>query len=617
MNAFFEQDPSEPYLSARLYKAYLGATPAPSPYTQFTKQGSLVLMVEIPMAGAWRIRVTDSLFQTKSGVVSVPSSGIYGFQINNVQAGNVRVDLLTHASGAFFRQEPLVVQPSATAGVGIRFVTDPADRKRFVLKHVSVGQGSQATHGFMPLLLGKEAMVRVMLQDSKGEFSPGAPPRDLIFPVRIEYGNPSNGTFSQTVMLRASALPIGTGVVDGTNLPAAIIPGHLIAEGFFLRVKLMDGSGAILDEREAQPWLAKGMFEGRPLVIHPYSIRPPTGGYDYVADPVEFQTKIGRWAAERFPNQGLSVLPVQVVFVRSTRPPWQPPQPDDLLSATLGMMNYLASLQGYTSATQNHIFVGIIDDHYYVSGASGGMASYGRPGVAMHGYNFSDGGNVSGHIFTHEVGHCFGLRHAPSVSGGGIVAGDPDVNYPYSGNGLSSGYAYSPALQFFNREITQNWDHMSYTGPYSNYQRFFSDYNYWQLFNVQLPPFGEPVPVNLSFPQDAQGTFLFGRSETQKLKQWMARNMSEKDICRLGPPMVVGAEGQFLQQASAGLQGNQHLSGFPSMGPASLVPPSKAPPGGSALLGRSGSFECWFHCPHIPIRSQSSRPWLIMTPDAP
>lgn len=588
LDEFYTQDPGEPYTSAKLYKAYIA--PVSSVQTpQHPAYGTAVLMADIPQAGTWRIRVTDPLSQMRSAVVNVPSPGTYGFQVNNVQAGNVRVDLLTHETGDYFRQEPLVLRAGLSGGAGVRFVTNPNDSRRFLIKHLSVGQGTQDELGGFPIMQGKPAMVRVMLQDGKGAFTPGMPPTETPLTLQVEYGSWSTPTQMQNIQLNASAKPIETGTILFSTQPAVQLAGSTVAPGLYIRVKLLNASGSIVDQKELYPTLTQGPT----LVVHPYTIRVANNWtdpyWDYFAGSEDFRQKLLRWVEDRYPTAQIQVATGIWVLIQDQLLQ-RYSAPNRRMKATLDVMNYFASQQGFTSGSQGHIFVGVMDEHYRESGDDSGLAYVGMPGLAMYGYNLDNPTywqERSGYTLVHEMGHVLGLRHAPSDS-----ISDPDYAYPYTG-GRSAGYGYSGISNWFNREILENWDPMTYNGQDSHSQ-FFADYGYQHILYTAgaAATFGpgntSPVP---GLPKDAQGTYLMGAAELGKMRAWVTGHQGGQSPCAYRSDTVIGEAGEtYRAQTMPGGQ-NRLLVTSPWLGPWSLTDPRQGlriEPDPKALVPKKG-----------------------------
>lgn len=111
---------------------------------------------------------------------------------------------------------------------------------------------------------------------------------------------------------------------------------------------------------------------------------------------------------------------------------------------------------------------------YYYGAIDTGYGS-GVAGMGYVGYPVSIGMDNNTGVASHEIGHNFGLRHAPSGS-----AGNPDANYPYTG-GLIGTRGFNGGNQTLYAP-TAYMDIMGYAGP-----KWVSDYNYLKVL-ARLEP---------------------------------------------------------------------------------------------------------------------------------
>lgn len=144
------------------------------------------------------------------------------------------------------------------------------------------------------------------------------------------------------------------------------------------------------------------------------------------------------------------------------------------------LIDKLLEVKVLDGVSHSTVYYGLVS-----SGATGGESCNGGGLAGMAGgrSRVSFGGFNSPRTAAHEIGHNFGLPHAPC---GG--AADPDPDYPYP-NG-STGYpVYQVAghLVVAPRAPDFNKDEMGYCAGYG-----FSDYNYEKLFEDQLVN-GDPL----------------------------------------------------------------------------------------------------------------------------
>ncbi|MBL0313971.1 MAG: hypothetical protein IPP78_14980 [Holophagaceae bacterium] len=592
LSDFFTQDPADAYISAKLYKSYI-STGTPVTF-QYTKQGTAVILASFPTAGTWLVSVLDSHHQAKGQLLNITAPGTYGVQVNNVYAGNVRVTLSTPTTGAYFRQEPIVVRGSSTAGAGVTFATNFNDPNRFRIKHLSLGQGSQDENGAVPLLAGKDAMVRLMLEDLKGEFIPGYGPGNTPLQVQLEMLSPGGST-TTTLGLFGSSKAIETGTsYSGSTIPPAVVPGLYVTPGLLVRVRLLNPQGTVIDVKEISPQIVAG----RTIHIYPFNIYP---GSTYANTAAELQAKIAVWIEERFPMSQIVIHPFGSIanyggLLRNGY---------TFMENVLNTMNYIALMNNDRTSANGNIYVGIIDKQYISQGLGyAGLASYGNPGIAMFAQD-NYGPQEPGHVLAHEMAHCFNIHHTPSPG-----AGSPDTAYPYSGNGLCAGYGFSKGFSYFNREIDQYRDLMSYArGIYS----YFSDYNFRMLLgNVGTASTFAPVSMSnasskatMNLPRNGKGTYVMGKKALEAFQKWQAEE-APKPSCWLPDPLVLGEQGEIFQRVPLG-SGSGHLllPAFSIIGPASLTKPGMIP-----------IFEAEGVMNPKASAQPNENPWLVIDPKA-
>jgi hypothetical protein len=187
---------------------------------------------------------------------------------------------------------------------------------------------------------------------------------------------------------------------------------------------------------------------------------------------------------------------------------------DTLLSDGTGWNSVLSKLNTKRTAdgVTNRYYYGVVNPNY-----SGGVAGMGyvnnnppfTTSFSAIGWDkstgYSDSGQYPG-VFAHEVGHNFGLSHAPSVSPCGVPSG-PDPAYPYT-NGLIGVWGLDVAAASLKNPASW-YDIMTYC---SNV--WVSDYNYKKvLASRQVGSVPIIVPAPPSDPATPRSLLLWGRLE--------------------------------------------------------------------------------------------------------
>jgi hypothetical protein len=144
-----------------------------------------------------------------------------------------------------------------------------------------------------------------------------------------------------------------------------------------------------------------------------------------------------------------------------------------LFSEWVRLLNLLTSLKQTEGAPAGQVYFGLVPH----TNSRGDRIPSSIGGVGWIGLRVSVGFDDGGYTAAHEIGHNFGLPHAPC----GPV-GDPDPYFPYAyasigqyGYDVLSNDIINPGVPEYTKDI------MSYCWP-----EWFSDYNYRKLYDDQL-----------------------------------------------------------------------------------------------------------------------------------
>lgn len=303
-------------------------------------------------------------------------------------------------------------------------------------------QATQRRDGSVPLVAGRDALLRVFLQgDAPNFFRPSV--RATLYQA--------NG-FARTLRLEREALGVPLEVQRGSLLSSwnAVITGDLLEPGSQLVIEA-DPDGVVpvapgstvrvpVDGRLALDVVRMPDFRLRYVRVH--LARHGTTGALAPADPVAFS----RLIHEQFPLARMDVDVRGGAFASDARL--------DTRDGWSQLLYEIALLQYYDAS----------DRYYY--GVVERPAGTSIAGLGYIGYPAAIGADDLPDVAAHEIGHNFGLPHAPC---GGAANADPD--YPYPGASIGTfGYSIGRG-ELFDPGNTK--DLMSYCGP-----AWISDYNY-------------------------------------------------------------------------------------------------------------------------------------------
>ena len=130
------------------------------------------------------------------------------------------------------------------------------------------------------------------------------------------------------------------------------------------------------------------------------------------------------------------------------------------------LVNEMRTLKSSDNAPASTYYYGVIP----IQNANGRWWNGGIAGISGVGSRAGAGLDIGGNTFAHEIGHGFGLDHAPCG-----VSGDP--NYPYAGGSIGQyGFDQNGNIKAPNQYV----DLMSYCSP-----SWVSDYNYKLVYADQ------------------------------------------------------------------------------------------------------------------------------------
>ena len=492
-----------------------------NPAAMYRVYGDVSARVDFPAAGNWTLTVTNGVGQVRSAALTTSAAGLVNVSVSDIEAGNSYCQIQGVSDPSFQRKELVVVESGKIASVEINFVKSASDPHRFTIKQLSLAQSCQKEDGSIPIIADRKAMVRIQLLDGKGLSG-----TNLRVVTSIGGSNP-RVIEDATYQMRCD--PANTAFANGVVAPL-VLPAADVQPGLYIQAKLYNLNNELIDIKTVYPDIRKG----NAIHIHPFSVKiaPTSAGAPVGTNSGDFYEQLAKYAEDLFPTSRIIVeggaevvvpdpgyypsypvpgghwetstvlgVPVGVIWVPTIE--WHEEgtlTPSAALMAEVVVaMNSIASQEGFTVGSQNHMFVGMVNSKFItdLKGVdASGMCTTGAPGIAL----FMQATPYTGYTLAHEMGHAYNLKHAPGPDESSINA--PDPNYPYS-DGLTSGYGYSA---LFNRFASENqatgWhDVMSYYGVSYGYTHF-SDYFYTRLL-AGVGTAGNPGTTGAAYASDA------------------------------------------------------------------------------------------------------------------
>jgi hypothetical protein len=496
--------------------------------------GAVILNVSIPnhQGNSWALKITSALGDEKSYPMTL-AQGQHKITINDIEAGNVLVCLLAaDPNGAqpssYFQEAYALVRKNEPAQIDMWFAEENA-ADRYRIAYLGVGQNSQSVKANLPLQRGVDAMIRIMAYDAWGA---GGRSNDgtLYTPLQVSWSS-TGGSGSKTINTAITGRHVRSGR-DGSEthwVPGPVIPAGHIQTGLTVTANLYNPrTNQLVDTKTVQVEVRKP----RKIYIHGYDVRPVGGsGVVLARNNEDMKNQILTYVNEVFPHSEIEYEYEGKIWVPN-------------MFGAINGYGYLASvmlvmdsMQGMhqtdLNAESEHLYLGIVNSKYSDSNPMG-IAYPGYRGMAV-----SCASNLEGLAYTmaHEMGHCFGLEHAPSEGASSYFLGfhlnRVDDNFPYGGGGMAGGWGYSKLGNHFLSEeshtvennLRAHWDLMAYIPFYYSHTRSrFSDYCAGRL----LPQFNNNAPVLGDIQISGTG--------------YLSGTQTEKPILFFGPDAAYTAE---------------------------------------------------------------------------
>lgn len=438
--------------------------------------GSLQVAVSgLPGGTAGRVTVTGPAGYTRTLSATT--------QINGLTEGAYRVSAgYVNAAGQTWTASPapdsVFVAAHDTVAVAVAYTGGPATNLNLTVAGTQLIQSSQRADGSIPMIGGRDAMLRVFVVANAGNSYQVA--------VRVRLFQGGVVVDSLDVTRAAAGVPL---TADTASLAASwnvLIPGARVLAGMSYQVEV-DPLDAVAETGEGDNrWPGAGATQAVTVQNVPlFSLR-------FV--PVE-QSVNGLVGQVNNGNRNAFIDPTRQMFplgqvdvdVRSTyttsAPAYESNDGNNAWGQTLGEMSALRAADNST-----RYYAGIIQVTY-----GGGIAGLGYIGAPMS-VSWDKSGSAPG-VIAHELGHNFGRNHAPCGNPSG-----PDPGYPYPNAQIGAWGLDLPGLAL--KSPTTYVDLMSYCNP-----DWVSDYTYLAVLNAR----GTAPAVEQAVAAPARGLLVWGR----------------------------------------------------------------------------------------------------------
>jgi hypothetical protein len=339
------------------------------------------------------------------------------------------------------------VTVGATATIAITYAATPGPALNLSIAGVLLTQSVQRFDNTVPLVAGREALLRVTaLASNSNRVTPQV--RVRLFQGSTQVGN---------VLIDSPADTVPTSRFDGelTTTWNTLVDGSLIRPGLRVAAEV-DPGNAVAEANESDNVfpstgrLAPEVREVPPLAITLVPVRQTATDLQGDVTTANRQDYVDL-AARLYPIPGYNAA-VRSVYTTSA----PALQPDDANGAWITLLNEIAALQ--VADPDGRHYYGVVRLNY-----SSGLAGRGFiAAAAAIGY---DDPSDRGRMAAHELGHTWGREHSPCGNPPG-----PDPDYPYP-NGTTGRIGFDPLTGTLKpREAP---DIMGYCGD-----PWISDYTY-------------------------------------------------------------------------------------------------------------------------------------------
>ncbi|MDZ4865007.1 MAG: M12 family metallo-peptidase [Gemmatimonadota bacterium] len=372
----------------------------------------------------------------------------------------------------------VTVATGDTAAVTVTYTGGPPPSTDLRVSGVQLIQSTQRTDGTIPMIAGRDALLRVFVTANTAN--------TLTPAIRVRLYQGATQVDSLDVTSPGASTPT---VVDTANLATSwnvVVPGARVAAGMAYRVEVDPG------DQLAETDEGNNRFPGGVTTSAVTVQTVPALGITFV--PVRQSANNTTGAVSGANKDALAettkrMMPLGVVNVAVHATYTTSAPVLDANDNNGGWGQILSEMYALRSADgSGDEYVGIVPTTY-----GGGIAGLGYIGAPAS-VSWDKASSAPG-VIAHELGHNFGRNHAPCGGPSG-----PDPAYPYANASIGAWGLDLPALQL--KSPGNFVDLMSYCNP-----DWISDYNYSAILSYRGPG---PVVASASTPA-RPGLLVWGR----------------------------------------------------------------------------------------------------------